>query len=107
MIGAMPSTDPRQEGVRMARKKRETFGNKLARLREAAGVSQYALAKMTGLTNQAVTYLEAGERQPTWETVQRLAKALGLDCTAFADEGLVLPVYKPGKPGRKPKQKGK
>jgi transcriptional regulator with XRE-family HTH domain len=91
----------------MPRKKRVTFGETLARLRAAAGVSQYALAKMTGLTHQAVSYLEAGERQPTWDTVQRIARALGLSCEAFADEGLVLPVYKPGKPGPKPKGKKK
>jgi hypothetical protein len=38
--------------------------------------------------------------------VRRLAKALGLNCTAFEDEGLTLPEYKPGKPEPKPK-KGK
>jgi len=88
----------------MARKKRETFGKKLVRLREAAGVSQYALSRMTGLTAQALSYLETGDHQPAWLTVQRVAKALGLDYAAFEDEGLVLPEYRPGKPGPKPKK---
>ena len=90
----------------MARKKRGTFGAVLLRLREAAGMSQYELAKRAGLTHQAISFLETGNRKPTWDTVQRLAMALGLDCSAFKDEGLVLPEYQPGKPGPKPR-KGK
>jgi transcriptional regulator with XRE-family HTH domain len=105
MTGALPLTDSRPEGLRMARRKRATFAETLVRLRAAAGVSQYALAKMTGLTPQALSYLEQGGRTPSWDTVQRLARALGLSFEAFADEGLVLPVYRPGKPGPKPKKK--
>jgi transcriptional regulator with XRE-family HTH domain len=86
----------------MARQKRETFGKKLARLRKAAGLSQYALAKMSGLTNQAITYLETTDRSPNWDTVQRLARALGLSTAAFEDEGLELPEYRPRGPGGRP-----
>jgi hypothetical protein len=56
---------------------------------------------------QALSYLETGDRKPTWETVQLLAKALGLDCRAFEDAALALPEYKPGRPGPKPKGKPK
>jgi transcriptional regulator with XRE-family HTH domain len=86
-------------------KKRETFGEMLVRLREAAGVSQYALAKMTGLSAQGLSYLEKSDRTPSWETVQRIAKALGLNYEAFEDSGLVLPEYKPGKSGPKPRRR--
>jgi transcriptional regulator with XRE-family HTH domain len=85
-------------------KKRETFGEMLVRLREAAGVSQYALAKMTGLSRQALSYLETEGGAPSWETVQKIARALGLSCAAFEDAGLELPEYKRGKPGPKPRQ---
>jgi transcriptional regulator with XRE-family HTH domain len=90
------------EGFDVA-KKRETFGKTLQRLIDEAGMSSYELARRAGLTRQAISYLMTGDREPTWDTVQRLAKALGLDCSAFEDAGLELPEYTPGKPGRKRK----
>jgi transcriptional regulator with XRE-family HTH domain len=107
MIGTVLGPRIRPEGFGVAKKKRETFGARLVRLREAAGVSQYALAKMTGLTRQSLSYLETEGGDPGWDTVQRLAKALGLSCEAFEDEGLTLPEYKRGKPGPKPRGKKK
>ena len=65
---------------------RKTFGRKLAELREAAGLSQYALARRSGLTKQAMSRLEKDERSPTWETVQLLALALDVSTEAFRDE---------------------
>jgi transcriptional regulator with XRE-family HTH domain len=82
-----------------------SFAKRLRELREAATLSQYALAQRSGLTKQALSRLELGEREPTWETVQRLALALGVDCGQFRDPGLVLPEPKPqGKPGRPKRQ---
>ncbi|HTU21622.1 MAG TPA: helix-turn-helix transcriptional regulator [Gemmataceae bacterium] len=63
-----------------------TFADRLRELREAAGLSQYALAKQADISKQAVSSLELGEREPTWATVQALAKALGVDCMAFQTE---------------------
>jgi transcriptional regulator with XRE-family HTH domain len=81
------------------------FADRLQELRDAAGLSQYALAKRSGITKQAVSRLEKGERDPNWETVQRLALALGVDCRAFTDPDLQLPEQAPpGKPGRPRKQ---
>src|SRR5262245_3253090 len=103
MIGAALWDPGRSGGVGVAKKKRETFGAVLLRLRQAAGMSAYELAKRCGLTRQALSYLETGDREPTWDTVQRLARALGLDYRAFEDPGLHLPEYQRGKPGPKPK----
>jgi transcriptional regulator with XRE-family HTH domain len=61
------------------------FADKLRALRESAGITQYQLAKRAGLTKQALSRLELGERQPFWATVQALAKALGVSCDAFAE----------------------
>jgi transcriptional regulator with XRE-family HTH domain len=81
------------------------FADRLQKLRDAAGLSQYALAKRSGITKQAVSRLEKGERDPNWETVQRLALALGVDCRAFTDPDLQLPeAAPPGKPGRPRKE---
>jgi transcriptional regulator with XRE-family HTH domain len=80
------------------------FGQRLRELREQAGLSQYALAKKAGLTKQALSHLELGVRGPVWETVQRLAMALGLDCRVFADESLELPAEEPARPRGRPKK---
>jgi predicted ATPase/DNA-binding XRE family transcriptional regulator len=57
-----------------------SFGEQLRRLREAAGLTQEALAERAGLTGKAVGALERGKRQyPYPHTVRALADALGLD----------------------------
>jgi DNA-binding XRE family transcriptional regulator len=60
-----------------------TFASRLQHLREDAGLSKYALAKKSGLTQQAVYLLEAARCLPTWSTVCKLAKALGVCTDAF------------------------
>lgn len=58
----------------------ETFGERLRRLRVAAGLSQEGLAERAGLTSNAVGALERGERRrPHPDTLRRLSAALGLD----------------------------
>jgi transcriptional regulator with XRE-family HTH domain len=81
-----------------------TFAQRLQQLREEAGLSQYALAKKTGLTKQAVSRLELGQREPSWRTVQLLAAALGASCEAFTDPGLHLPEEKPPAPRGRPRK---
>jgi transcriptional regulator with XRE-family HTH domain len=82
------------------------FAEKLRAVREKLGLSQYAVAKQTGISKQALSLLELGEREPSWDTVQKLALVLGVECTAFMDEGLSLPEIEPSRgPGRPPKEK--
>ena len=69
----------------------DDFAARLRSLRERAGLSQYELARRTGLTRQTVSRLEMGDRDPTWGTVQLLALALGADFREFADPDLKLP----------------
>jgi transcriptional regulator with XRE-family HTH domain len=64
------------------------FATRLQALREKAGLSQYALAKLSGLSKQALSSLELGLREPNWNTVQRLAAALGVSCDDFMDPAL-------------------
>jgi transcriptional regulator with XRE-family HTH domain len=95
-----------QEGDSAMKKKLPAFAAQLARLREGAGLTQYALAKKSGLTKQAISRLEMGTRDPGWETVQRLALALGVDYGAFADPEVRLPdpgeARRPGRPRKVP-----
>jgi predicted ATPase/transcriptional regulator with XRE-family HTH domain len=56
-----------------------SFGARLRRLREAAGLTQEELASKAGLSARAVSVIERGERRrPYPHTVRSLAEALGL-----------------------------
>jgi predicted ATPase/DNA-binding XRE family transcriptional regulator len=63
----------------MGAEQRSSFGAKLRILRESAGLTQEELAARAGLTRNAVSALERGERRrPYPHTVRSLAKALDL-----------------------------
>jgi DNA-binding XRE family transcriptional regulator len=59
------------------------LGRNLRRVRTAAGLTQTALAKRSGTDRSYVSGLEAGQRNPTALTLQRLAKVLGVTPIAF------------------------
>jgi transcriptional regulator with XRE-family HTH domain len=63
--------------------KKETFAARLARIREAAGLSQRQLASRAGLSQQAVSLLERGLRDPTLGTLRALAAVLAVDVTGL------------------------
>jgi transcriptional regulator with XRE-family HTH domain len=69
----------------------ETFAEQLKGLREAAGLSQYRLALVSGVSKQTLSQLERGVCDPSWETVRRLARALRVDVTAFDVGELTIP----------------
>ena len=52
------------------------LGRNLRRVRTAAGLTQTALAKRSGTDRSYVSGLEAGQRNPTAVTLQRLARVL-------------------------------
>lgn len=75
------------------------FSGRLRELREAAGLSRKELADKAGMRSEAgVRNLEQGIRSPTWETVLALAKALGIDCTAFTEAPAEREPAGPGRP---------
>src|SRR5262249_9290992 len=80
------------------------FARRLAELRTAADMSQYALGKRTGLTRQAISNLEAGINEPNWVTVQLIAAALKVSCEAFEDPDVKLTEWQPKRPGRPRKE---
>ena len=47
--------------------------------RERRGLSKYVIAKRAGLSQPMIGYVERGLRNPTLETVLRMADALDLD----------------------------
>jgi putative transcriptional regulator len=79
------------------------FGSRLKALREAKGWSQGDLAEASDMSQNGISQLETGRRQPSWEIVLKLSKALGVSCDAFAvedgDENAVK--ARPGRPKKK------
>jgi transcriptional regulator with XRE-family HTH domain len=75
------------------------FGQKLKEIRARAGLTQEALARAADISLSAVTKLESGKVDPTWGTVQRIAKALGVSVEAFKDEE--SPELEPTRPAPK------
>ncbi len=70
----------------------ESFGSRLRRLREAAGLTQEELAERAGLSPVAIGKLERGQRRrPYPHTVQALAAALGLSEEERAELAAVVP----------------
>jgi transcriptional regulator with XRE-family HTH domain len=55
----------------------------LRELREKAGLTQEALARLAGLSTFTVSKLEQGGVDPSWSTVKKLARALGVSVAAF------------------------
>ena len=47
--------------------------------RERKGLSKYFVAQQSGLSQQAIGYMEKGYRIPSLETVLRVAKAMNVD----------------------------
>jgi transcriptional regulator with XRE-family HTH domain len=79
------------------------FAGRLRELRLAAGLSREELATRAGLKPGGIRDLEQAVNSPRWETVLALAKALGVDCTAFVQAPKEMPTDKGGRP---PKPKG-
>jgi transcriptional regulator with XRE-family HTH domain len=87
-------------------KKGETMGQRLKRFREAAGLSQPALAQAARVPVGSLRNWEYGIRQPRLDAAARLARALGitLDELASAEAppaGQGGPEPKKGKKGKK------
>lgn len=52
---------------------------RIVRYRSEHSLSQTALARIVGMQQPAIARLEAGEKNPTWETISRLARALDIE----------------------------
>lgn len=58
-------------------KELKKLGKRIAELREAEGLSQRKFALMIGMDNSYLSAIEAGERNPKFSTLARIAYALG------------------------------
>src|SRR5262249_52864762 len=56
----------------------DEFAKRLRELREARGLTRYALAKLAGLTNEGVIKMERPGSDPKLSTILKLARALSI-----------------------------
>ena len=59
------------------------FASNVRRLREKKKLSQKALADKVGISVSYVSMLERGQRSPPLETIEKMAKALGVPPAAL------------------------
>ncbi|MBZ9907771.1 helix-turn-helix domain-containing protein [Mesorhizobium sp. BR115XR7A] len=78
---------------------RKLVGQNFARLRVASGLTQEQVAERANISQQYVSGLERGKRNPTIETLQAIAVALGvshLDLVRPVDQEAQSPEPPPG-----------
>lgn len=61
-------------------------GGRLRELRQGIGLSMRALARMSGLSANALSMIERGKTSPSVSTLYKLATAMGIPITAFFRE---------------------
>lgn len=71
------------------------FGNYLRELRELSGLSQYALGRLVGVSDKAVSKWECGVSKPQSRTLAKLCRTLGVAETVRA---LTLMWYRLNRP---------
>ena len=94
---------------------RRLVGRNFARLRQAKGFTQERFAEVSGVTQQYVSDLERGLRNPTVVTLYNLASALGVSHVELVtpddeapSESTKAPARKSAKTqGRDPSKKGR
>jgi transcriptional regulator with XRE-family HTH domain len=62
------------------------FGQALKKIREQRGISQEKLADIMEMHRNTVALLERGQRNPSLETIKKLARALRVDPGKFFEK---------------------
>ncbi len=55
----------------------------IKKLRESKKMSQGKLARVSGVAQSTISYIESGQKNPSIATVLKLAKALDIDVNAL------------------------
>lgn len=56
----------------------EEIVEKLKNVRIKKGLTQGQLAKLLDTSQAQISFFESGKQSPTWETIKRVSKALGV-----------------------------
>lgn len=62
----------------------EQLGARLSQARQEAGLSVRGLAAKCGVSSSTIGYIEQGRQYPTVETLERIARALGVSACWLA-----------------------
>lgn len=62
------------------------IGHKIKTTRERQGISMNALSRRSGAAQSAISEIENGKRQPTFEMMERIVHGLGLTLSEFFAE---------------------
>lgn len=54
------------------------IGKRIAEIREEVGLSQSGLARGVGISQSAISQIESSERNPSYDMLRQIAKALGV-----------------------------
>ncbi len=65
--------------------------------RERRGISKYTLSAKCGLAQQTISYMERGLRQPSFETIMRVADGIGVDLEDVIRKARVMVAKRSGK----------
>ncbi len=69
------------------------FGQALRALREEAGVSQDELHRRSGVAQSHIAACETGRRSPGYDTISRLAAALGIPLSAIVSRAETIEAF--------------
>jgi len=67
------------------------IGAKIQEIRKSRGLSQEQLAELTEMNFRSISRLERQQNIPTLETLDKVAKALGVSIADFLDDAGVKP----------------
>ncbi|OFV68925.1 helix-turn-helix domain-containing protein [Acetobacterium wieringae] len=63
------------------------IGERIKKEREQLGWSQEALAFSAGVSQRCISHYELGQREPQYETIKKIMKALGFQVQLVKMEG--------------------
>jgi transcriptional regulator with XRE-family HTH domain len=66
---------------------KQTVARNVRRLRQERGYTQEELSELAGINRNYTGMIERGERSPTVDMLEKLAKALKIDPVAFLTTG--------------------
>lgn len=66
------------------------IGKRIKNVRLAKGLSQSALAEVSGVSNQTICYIETGLKCPSLETLVALANSLSVTADELLGENLLI-----------------
>ncbi len=61
------------------------FGKILVQTRASLGITQYQLAKLSGVNERYLNYLEHGMKEPRLSMIIKLARAMGISAGIMVD----------------------